>query len=365
MKSKQKKKPFLLIDKIVLGLNIVVAACLLLSYLAPGTDPRDSTIIATLGFVYLFLVAGNLVFLPYWLFRKPLLMLISVVCVLAGFNMATAQYGFRKKVVINDKADTSDLRIMQYNVHSFLGIGRYEDTFVQKEIMEVIESKHPDIINLEEFAKYRVNRDSISNQIKALLKTKYYYFNADKVFRKDSTGNAIFSKYPIVSTGLVGGNNNSNSKSIYVDVKYKGKTVRVYCVHLIAVQIKSKSKKKVLSGKALGNSSFVLGRLSGAFVMRSYQVDQIKKSFESCPYPYIVTGDFNDTPISYAVNELGDGLKNAFIEKGSGFQTTYWSSLPLQIDYILASKQFDVLNYQVLEEEISDHKPVISDLRLK
>lgn len=367
MKAKTTKKQLFLFDKIILGLNIIAAICLLLSYLAPSTDPRDSIIIAQLGFGYLFLVAANLVFVLYWLIRKPLLMLISVLSILVGFSAMQAQYGFRKKTLVGEKSSPDDIRVMQYNVHEFIGVGRYADAPVYKEILEMVNDKQPDIINIDEYGKFLVNRDSITRQLKDVLKTQYVYFQPYKINRtRDSTGNAIFSKYPIVKSGAIVTNVLLNTRAIYADVKIKDKIVRIYCVHLAAVNIKSQSKSRMLKGKvSLGKSSFIQSRLAAAFISRSYQVDQIKRDIENCPYPYIITGDFNDTPQSYAVNELSDGMKNAFVEKGSGFQTTYYAKLPLQIDYIFASKEFDVLNYDVIEKEISDHKPVISDLRLK
>ena len=58
-----------------------------------------------------------------------------------------------------------------------------------------------------------------------------------------------------------------------------------------------------------------------------------------CPYPYIISGDFNDTPSSYAVNQMAKGFKNAFREKGTGLGRTYNGDFPnYQIDYIMASR---------------------------
>ena len=93
---------------------------------------------------------------------------------------------------------------------------------------------------------------------------------------------------------------------------------------------------------------------------------KIKDHAAQCPYPYIISGDFNDTPSSYAVNAMAQGLKNAFHEKGSGFGRTYNGSFPnYQIDYIMASPQFEVTDYQIIEKRLSDHYPVRSDLALK
>jgi endonuclease/exonuclease/phosphatase family metal-dependent hydrolase len=63
---------------------------------------------------------------------------------------------------------------------------------------------------------------------------------------------------------------------------------------------------------------------------------------------------------------MNKGLKNAFREKGSGMGRTYNGSFPnYQIDYIMAGKQFDVLNYNIIEKKLSDHYPVCSDLLLR
>jgi len=95
-------------------------------------------------------------------------------------------------------------------------------------------------------------------------------------------------------------------------------------------------------------------------------VDIIKAHAAQCPYPYIISGDFNDTPASYSVNQMAKGLKNAFREKGSGFGRTYNGSFPnYQIDYIMASTQFDIASYHITEKKLSDHYPVRSDLVLK
>ena len=106
-------------------------------------------------------------------------------------------------------------------------------------------------------------------------------------------------------------------------------------------------------------------KLKVAFEKRSAQAEKVKEDALKCPYPYIIAGDFNDTPSSYAVNFIAEGLKNAFREKGSGIGRTYNGKFPnYQIDYIIASPQFDVASYQVTEKQLSDHYPVRSDLVL-
>lgn len=364
--AKKKAKKLNVLDKVILGLNILCATALLMSYLAPGTNPLDFMLIAILGFGYLPLVIANLLFILYWLVRKRILMSISAVCLLLGFSFVSSFYGFHKAQTLAKKDSAESLRIMHYNVREFKGIDRFTGELIESEVLDIAADVQPDIIDLVEYRQRKTNRDSVRNSLLGIVRSNNYFIKAFKVTRSDSTGNAIFSKYPIINSGVIDTGETLSTKAIFADLKYKGKTIRVYCIHLAAVVIKGREKGKYLKGDVgIDEFSTILGKASGAFVSRSYQVAKIKQHIEKCPYPYIITGDFNDTPISYAVNELGDGLKNAFIEKGSGFQTTYFSGFPLQIDYIMASRQFDVLSYIAINKKLSDHKPVISDLKLK
>ena len=163
----------------------------------------------------------------------------------------------------------------------------------------------------------------------------------------------------------------SENACIYVDVKKGAREFRVYTVHLQSVRFDPEDYKYLNSiskqGKADVSSVRRLGgKLKIAFIKRGIQVAMIKAHAAQCPYPYIISGDFNDTPSSYAVNQMAEGLKNAFREKGFGFGRTYNGDFPnYQIDYIMASPQFDVTNYHIVEQKLSDHYPVRSDLLLR
>ena len=86
----------------------------------------------------------------------------------------------------------------------------------------------------------------------------------------------------------------------------------------------------------------------------------------NCDIPFVIAGDFNDTPASYAVTKITDSLNNAFIQKGQGLGRTYNGKFPnFQIDYIATSKDFEVENYHIIKAKLSDHFPVRSDLSLK
>ena len=72
----------------------------------------------------------------------------------------------------------------------------------------------------------------------------------------------------------------------------------------------------------------------------------------------------NDKFLQLLFNVIGNGLKSAFQEKGSGLGTTYGGAFPnFQIDYILCDPAMDVLNYKIIKKKYSDHYPVVADIQ--
>ena len=147
--------------------------------------------------------------------------------------------------------------------------------------------------------------------------------------------------------------------------------IRIYAVHFQSIHFEQEDYQYIDAVSKKGqtdiNSSRRIGsKLKHAFLKRSGQVALIKRHMAQCPNPYIIAGDFNDTPSSYAVNLMAKGIKNTFSEKGSGLGRTYNGDFPnFQIDYIMASNAFDILTYGIVRKKLSDHYPVYSDMRLK
>jgi endonuclease/exonuclease/phosphatase family metal-dependent hydrolase len=74
-----------------------------------------------------------------------------------------------------------------------------------------------------------------------------------------------------------------------------------------------------------------------------------------------VAGDFNDTPNSYAYRTLSQGMQDAFWKSGRGLGSTFNGPIPgLRIDHMLVDLYIKVERFEVVEEDISDHFPVMS-----
>jgi endonuclease/exonuclease/phosphatase family metal-dependent hydrolase len=367
------KKQLSFFDKLILWLNFMLCASLLISYLAPISDPAKYWVIAFFGLAYPILLTCNLLLILYWILRGSAWMLVSIICIATGWNILNKNIGFRSETAVNAIKDTGMIRVMTYNVHDFKRYGANNDISTKHEILQIISEQQPDLIGFEEFFSRRHGQYDMVDSIKKILHTNNYYFEAFQENQTEAIGMAIFSKYPIMAHGLIklSTDKNSINQCLYVDVQKGNQMFRMYGVHLQSIrfdpedykylsEISGVSKPNTGSAKRLGS------KLKTAFIKRSIQVVKIKDHAKGCPYPYIIAGDFNDTPTSFAVDQMNRGLKNAFIEKGSGFGRTYNGNFPnYQIDYIMASSAFNVVNYNIIEKKLSDHYPVRSDLWLK
>src|ERR1700761_2732135 len=89
------KKKLNFIDRLVLWINIILCIALLISYLAPITDPAKFWPVAFFGLAYTYLLVANLILIVYWLFRKTLFTLISIACIAIGWNTLNRNIGLR------------------------------------------------------------------------------------------------------------------------------------------------------------------------------------------------------------------------------------------------------------------------------
>ena len=80
----------------------------------------------------------------------------------------------------------------------------------------------------------------------------------------------------------------------------------------------------------------------------------------------LLTGDFNDTPASFAYHTLSTHLQDAFLQAGWGIGPTYSGFFQAyRIDYIFAGEKFSVKNYNTICANYSDHYPVTCSVAIK
>ncbi len=349
-----------------------MAVGMLMGIRAGVSDPREHMIIAFFGLAYPFFLLANVLILGYWLVRtKWAIAALTVVLIGYGGHTLLATFGFFGAKGELQKEDQSLIRLMTYNVHNFTPYGEKISLSIKDKMLNVVAEQKPDVICFQEFYTREKGSYDIIDSLKQLLNVKYYYFVPSQQSEREAIGMAIFSRFPIKNTGRIKFTGVTGNESIYVDLNIQNKAVRIYNVHLQSIsfekedytyldQVTKEMDPKISSSKRIARM------LKYAFKKRSEQVDVMKDHMRNCETPYVVAGDFNDTPASYVVTKMTDSLNNAFIKKGQGLGKTYNGKFPnFQIDYIATTKDIDVVNYQIIEAKLSDHFPVRSDLRLK
>ncbi|WP_442590077.1 endonuclease/exonuclease/phosphatase family protein [Pedobacter sp. AW31-3R] len=367
-----KKRKLTFLGKLQLFIAVVLAICLVLGILAGKLDPRDYILIAFFGLAYPFFLLLNAVMIVLWLLGKRwIFALLTAGIIVSGWHALIATVGFVGERGEGPKADPSLVRMMTYNVHSFKPYGEENNESVKQQMLALVGNENPDIICFQEYYSRRKGSFDTIDSLKKILKTKNYYFQPTGENNYEAHGLAIFSRYPIVDKGHISfENNTTGNESIYVDVMIGKKKVRVYNVHFQSISFDKQDytyldKVKEKIDTELTPAKRILRMLKTAFKKRSAQVDQMKEHLATCEIPYLIAGDFNDTPASYAVTQMTKPLNNTFVAEGTGLGRTYNGKFPnFQIDYISVTKDIQVVNHRIIETKLSDHFPVRSDLRI-
>lgn len=368
-----KKSNITFLDLLVRLLALILAICLLLGCIAGNIDPRDSKFIPFFGLAYPYFLILNVLMVFWWMLRRRWsLMLLTVVIIAVGWQVVMATFRFSGDGGAGPKKDSNELRMMTYNVHNFgpFDFGADPGT-VKSKILDVIRQENPDVIAIQEYFTRFEGPLDMTDSLQEILQSKHYYFEPSFKIESQATGLAIFSKFPIRGKGsiLFPGIHGGNA-AIFVDLLVNKRPIRIYNVHLQSISFDPQDyayldKVKEKLDPQLRPSKRILSMLHTAFVKRSEQVDILKSSMKECRTPYLIAGDFNDTPASYAVTQLTKNLNRSFEKEGTGFGRTYNGKFPnFQIDYIATTKDISIVNHRVINAKLSDHFPVRSDLRL-
>jgi len=116
----------------------------------------------------------------------------------------------------------------------------------------------------------------------------------------------------------------------------------------------------------MGEVKSIFASLKKGFIRRALQAQVVKDNIDRSPFPVIVAGDFNDTPVSYAYRKIRKGLNDSFVNSGYGAGFTYRGNYPPnRIDYILYDKALNNSYFEILRIKYSDHYPIIAYFKKK
>jgi len=337
-------KKLKLIDKLLFFVNSVLATMLLLSYVLPYIEPKKSALsVLSLGVPILIII--NILFVVYWLLKVKKQLLLSLIVLIIGYNYVFSLYKFSSSKHVEDAENIS---VMNYNVRLFNLFNWIEKDNIESDIIAFVKKHQPDILSIQEYRK--------DDAINFSGYFKYEEISGHKV----KNGQAIFSKFPIINSGLIEFPNSSNN-TIYADV-VKGKdTIRIYNVHLQSSGIDSRVEKL-----ANEDSENLIKRVKKTFAMQQSQTELFLAHKAQSPYKTIICGDFNNTAYSYVYKEIKGDFKDAFVEAGNGFGRTFGFKLfPVRIDFILADKAFTINSFKTFDVKLSDHYPIMTKLKIE
>jgi endonuclease/exonuclease/phosphatase family metal-dependent hydrolase len=273
------------------------------------------------------------------------------------------------------------LRVMQWNV---MGFDQSNENYniesgghsLRPFMMDVINEQNADVLCFEEFFEASDTAVSKSN-ITTITKMgfPYHYFvPVENGEATDRSGIVIFSKNAIIDTGRFDLNRNKKGEHlIYADIKVQDKIFRIFVTHLIPINFGQWDEQRTVRSQIYGDESLdsyknIFSKLLKGYAFRYHQSLLVGEKIAECPYPAVICGDFNDIPNSSTYFNVKGNLQDPFLKKG------FWTgrttrknfgiiSPTLRIDYILASRSFQVNQFQIIRVPYSDHYPVKTDLQ--
>lgn len=233
-----------------------------------------------------------------------------------------------------DESTSHSLRLVSWNAEGFQ---------LNKDTLQAsaayIRNIHPDVICLQERPHDNLlHRDSISEA----FGYPYRVFNS----REDEVLNlAIYSHFPLSNMKEYYFPDSYN-KVLQIDLQYEGRTIRLFNIHL---------QTTGMTPAFQGNNLLHTYQLNAK--ERNRQAQLLAEAVASSPYPVIVCGDLNDTPISYAYRKLTAQLDDCFLETGNGWGGTYQPANNLfRIDYTFCSPELKTSDYRLYSNCWSDHR---------
>jgi endonuclease/exonuclease/phosphatase family metal-dependent hydrolase len=352
--------------KILLSANILFAFTLVLSYLSVHINPADFALPAFFGLAYPYLLLINILFVIAWAALLKFEALISVLVIAAGFTHLSNYIRFGKQ----DGDRSGTFKIMSYNVRLF---NYFETPAANSEtrIISFLRDQKPDIICLQEFYVNGVPSQKEA-AIKSALDTKYYsHMKVIGSGKNRYYGIVTLSKFPIISKGEII-HPKSSSLSIFSDIVIENDTFRLFNNHLQSFRLKRMERSFIEDLTATDDKETmnevkkISVSLKKGFVQRAIQANVVKEKISDSPYPVIIAGDFNDTPVSYSYRRIRKGLKDSFVNSGYGAGFTYKGNYPAnRIDYILYDDSLESARFDIIKVRFSDHYPVAAYFRKK
>lgn len=341
-------------NKVMYFFNIVLTVLTFLAYVLPFLAPKFFPFLSVLTLVLpLFLIVNGLFFI-FWMLQLKRQMILSGIVLVLGITFVNKFYKFSS----NDQAfEEKDFVVMSYNVRLFNLFQWIERESVKDEMKAFIDEQNPDILCIQEYSE-------TANVDLRVYKHKFIFMQGNKI----KTGQAIFSKFPIIDQGNIEFPESDNL-IVYADIRKGSDTIRVYNMHLQSIKISPDVSEMQEHVETIDQqkSQMVFKRIGEAFTKQQLQAEILVKHKKECNYPMIICGDMNNSAFSYVYRSIKGNLNDCFEEAGKGFGETYnFKYYPARIDYIFADKSMKVKTFQNFPLfKNSDHYPIVTRLMIE
>lgn len=396
-----------LINIIAFPATVILAILLMLSGFVPTISPETNSWLPLLGLAFPVFFALMVVAFFYWLLQGKWRSLFALSCLLLNLGQASlyiqwnhlnaetqgsknASNGLENKQEgdgpVNKEAldmNAKKLKIITYNSQLF-GLYQNESSvdIVNTEYMpamdsflQVLKRENADVVCLQEVYAKAGGLKALALFLKA--EGGYDHSQTYTLSERRPYGMIVLSKYAIKRWKPLPLGSNTGNMAMWVDIEIpseytflRNARIRIYNLHLQSFRFAKKDyevmqKQKEQKEIDMEGSKGIISRLRLGYQRRAQQVGIVKQSVLNCDLPKVICGDFNDIPVSYSYRQLSAGMRDAFVEAGSGLETTYKGSMPsFRIDYVLFDNPMRAVNYKGIKEVPSDHKLLVAELQV-
>ena len=340
----------------ILLITVLLMIFTIVGLFGGDVNPAGNTARAMLVYALPLLIAGNGIFLLYWLIMRrwhwALIPLITLLCCIPYVG-TLYQLGSPDE---NAEAKQG-IKISSYNVAMF---GRETSGFMAQDILSEMKKQKVDVVCFQEY------NDQSGDKKNSDSYKEYFPYMA-----QGESDMGIYSRYPITNFKNLNFEMTNNS-AMWAEIKVNEKTYRIYNAHLETTGINRTlhgAAKMVNQGMDVESNTVlkaIYGNYTLGMIARAGQANVLAMDMREAEVPIIVCGDFNDVPYSYVYNTMLGDKVDGFKECGSGFMYTFrGGNKKVRIDYIFHDKEMEGLSYYKRELSYSDHYPIFMKIATK
>lgn len=335
---------------IMMAITCSASVALIIAYLTPYVSPSTFGSLTIVGIFAPILYITVVICMLVWLIMGRRIIAAAVAVVLIpGLFQISSFYNISLFREADAERGGRSFTLLSYNVHGFsLGSKSRVDDFVEYLSKEPM----PDVVCFQEYLRSTDGVERIDS-----LFGNYHSYETEEY---EDLKLVTFSRFPIIDSGSI----RTQGTTQWCDVvMYERDTVRIFNNHLYTMSISDDDRKYIDAGSILADGdrmASIIDRIADHSNLRAGHVDTVRRVVDVTPYPHVLCGDFNDTPMSYVYRSISRNLNDAFVEQGRGYGYTFrpMHSI-LRIDYMLYSDDLECRSFATdTDNELSDHLPL-------